>query len=98
MSGSSRKCQGREGRVARGKSGIGSKTKNWFAVSTYIHSTVTAAVAILDGVMILRDPFSIYLFDDISLGHFTEFHFHLIYFFLDNATLSPHTFAPLPLQ
>ena len=62
MSGSSRKCQGREGRVARGKSGIGSKTKNWFAVSTYIHSTVTAAVAILDGVMILRDPFSIKVF------------------------------------
>ena len=94
MSGSSRKCQGREGRVARGKSGIGSKTKNWFAVSTYIHST-PAAVAILDRVIILCDPF---LFDDISLDHFTEFHFHLIYFFLDNATLSPDTFAPLPLQ
>ena len=62
MSGSSRKCQGREGRVARGKSGgIGSKTKNWFAVSTYIHSTVTA-VAILDRVMVLRDPFSIKIF------------------------------------
>ena len=84
--------------MARGKSGIGSKTKNWFAVSTYIHSTVTAAVAIIDRVMLLCDPFSIYLFDDISLGHFTEFHFHLIYFFLDNATLSPDTFAPLPLQ
>ena len=62
MSGSSRKCQGREGRVARGKSGIGSKTKNWFAVSTYIHSTVTAAVAILDRVIILRDPFSMTIF------------------------------------
>ena len=61
MSGSSRKCQGREGRVARGKSGIGSKTKNWFAVSTYIHST-TAAVAILDRVMILCDPFSMTIF------------------------------------
>ena len=62
MSGSSRKCQGREGRVARGKSGIGSKTKNWFAVSTYIHSTVTAAVAILDRVISLLDPFSMTIF------------------------------------